>query len=270
MTILVTGATGKVGRHIVDHLLSTGQQVRALTRDPSAANLPAGVEVARGDLSDAATLAPALEGVTALHLITFAGYQDLTNGEELVELARKAGVQRVTVLRGWDETSVQEALRASDLPWTHVQVVEFMGNALEWAPGIRDGGVVREFSTAPSALIHEGDIGAVAATALTEDGHAGKEYLLTGPEALTPAERVAIIAKALGRDVRVVQLTEQELRTQLSGQGYSAEDVEFAVQLGANPPQVGQIVRPDVEQATGKPARTFEQWVAENIDAFRA
>lgn len=269
MTILVTGATGLVGRHIVNQLLAAGQQVRALTRNPEGADLPKGVEIARGNLAQPETLAPALEGVTALHLITFDGHTDLTTGPEIVELARKAGVRRVTVLRGWDETSVQEALRASDLPWTHVQAVEFMGNHTDWAESIRAEGVVREFNTAPSAVIHEADIAAVAVTALVEDGHGGKDYLLTGPEALTPAQRVAILAAAIGRDIELVQLSEQELRDQMAMWGSSAEEIEFAVQLGANPPEVGQIVRPDVQAVTGKPARTFAQWAEENAGLFQ-
>lgn len=102
MKILVTGATGNIGRHVVGQLLDAGHRVLALTRNPDRAELPAGAEVVRGDLTDASTLEPLLEGVEGLHLITFGGAagEDLTNGHEIVEGARRAGVQRVTVLSG--------------------------------------------------------------------------------------------------------------------------------------------------------------------------
>jgi uncharacterized protein YbjT (DUF2867 family) len=102
MTNLVTGATGTVGRQVVAELLRRGQSVRALTRDPAKAGLPDGVEVVRGDLTDAETLAPALEGVTGLHLITFGGpyFAPLETGPRILQLAKAAGVRRITVLHG--------------------------------------------------------------------------------------------------------------------------------------------------------------------------
>ncbi|NEE43160.1 NAD(P)H-binding protein, partial [Streptomyces sp. SID8455] len=177
MTILVTGATGTVGRRVVEQLLERGEHVRALTRDPARAEFPAGVEAVRGDLADPASLEGALEGVTGLHLITFDGglFAPLATGEEILERARAAGVRRATVLNGGGDTPMETAVRASGLAWTVVMPVEFMANALEWAPGIKAEGVVREpFVDRLSAMVHESDIGAVAATALTEDGHGGQ------------------------------------------------------------------------------------------------
>lgn len=274
MTILVTGATGTVGRHVVEQLVQRGHQVRALTRNPDRARavLPAGVEVAVGDLAAPQSLAPALEGVTGLHLITVGGddLAVLDTGAEIVELATKAGVQRVSVLSSWEEGSVEEALRAGDLPWTQLQCVEFMSNALgDWAPSIKEEGVVRVFGNTPGAVVHEADIAAVAVTALLEDGHAGECYLLTGPEALTPVERVRLIGEAIGRTITFEALTEEQLREQMRSWGAEEEYIEFAVQLGANPPEVGSIVRPTVEQVTGRPARTFAQWAAEHTAAFQ-
>jgi uncharacterized protein YbjT (DUF2867 family) len=105
MTILITGATGTVGRHLVQQLADAGQAVRAQTRNPAPAELPAGVDVVAGDLTDPATLAGACDGVTAAHLITLGGDdgESLTTGAELVGLAVRAGVRRVTVRGGWDE-----------------------------------------------------------------------------------------------------------------------------------------------------------------------
>ncbi|MDP4503325.1 SDR family oxidoreductase [Nonomuraea turcica] len=274
MTILVTGATGMVGRRIVAQLVERGVPVRALTRNPATARLPAAVEVACGDLTAPQSLAPALEGVTALHLITVtgSGYSDfapLETGFEIAELAAKAGVRRVSVLSSWDECSVEEALRAGDLAWTRLLCVEFMANALDWAASIRDEGVVRVFGNHPGAVVHEDDIAAVAVAALAEDGHAGQSYMLTGPDALTPAERVRMIGEAVEREIRFEELSEEQYRASLRAAGESDEMIEFAVQLGANPPDAASAVLPTVEQVTGRPGRTFAQWAADHAAAFR-
>lgn len=111
MTFLVTGATGRAGRHVVDHLLRTGRRVRALTRNPDGAGLPEPVEVVRGDLTDPGTLGPAFDGVEGVHLLTVGGddYATLRTGPELVRLAEKAGGRRVALL--WNGQIVSPAVR---------------------------------------------------------------------------------------------------------------------------------------------------------------
>ncbi|GAA1660008.1 NAD(P)H-binding protein [Glycomyces endophyticus] len=272
MTILVTGATGTVGRHLVEQLSGAGHRVRALTRDASRARFAPGVEVVEGDLTDVASLRPAFAGATAAHLITFGGDDgaDLSNGRELVALAAESGVERVSVLSGWAPTSVESALRASAIGWTLLAPVEFMSGALEWAPEVEDSGTVSTLATFASAVVHEADIAAVAATALTEDGHAGRTYHLTGPEALTPKERVRLLAEALGRDITYVHLTEDQERERLRGLGYPQDYVEFGIQLATNPPAQAGDVHDTVQAVTKHPARTFAQWAAEHADRFRA
>ncbi|WP_440104668.1 SDR family oxidoreductase [Streptosporangium sp. H16] len=272
MTVLVTGATGTVGRPLVEQLLAAGHRVRALTRNPAKANLPAGAEVVAGDLADTTTLPGAFSGADAAHLIGFSGedFAPLTNGAEIVDLARKAGVRKVTVLKGdVTKSPLEEAVEAGGLEWTHLAPVEFMSNALEWAESVRDEGVVREaFAGVRSAMIHEADIAAVAAVALTADGHAGQEYWLTGPQALTPPEKVRVIGDVLGREVRYIELTRDEVVAEWRRTGYSDEDVEFFLTMRTNPPEAGYTVLPTVEKVTGKPARTFAGWVRENAAAF--
>ena len=104
MTILIAGATGTVGRHLVHQLTAAGHPVRALTRNPATADLPADVDVVAGDLTDPDTFTTVFNGVTAAHLITFGGDngEPLTTGTRLVELAARAGVRRITVLGGWE------------------------------------------------------------------------------------------------------------------------------------------------------------------------
>ncbi|NED03981.1 NAD(P)H-binding protein [Streptomyces sp. SID6648] len=273
MTILVTGATGTVGRRVVEQLLERGEHVRALTRDPERAEFPAGVEVVGGDLTDPASLAPALHGVTGLHLITFGGafFAPLETADEILALAEEAGVRRVTVLHGGGDTPMETAVRASGFAWTVVMPVEFMANALEWAPGIRSEGVVREpFVNRLSAMVHESDIGAVAAVALTEDGHGGQEYLVTGPQALTVRDKTADIAAARGADVELVELTEEQALETWRGQGMPEDVIAFLIDVYRDTPPEGRTVLDTVEKVTGRPARSFAQWAEEHAHAFRA
>lgn len=273
MKILVAGATGTVGRHIVAHLHQVGHQVCALTRNPAKAKFPSGVEVVAGHLTRPATFAHALQGVTGLHLINFDGGSDyalLQTGQEIVDLATKAGVRRVTVLRGGEKGSVEEAVEASDLDWTFLQPVEFMANALEWVEPICNEGVVSEpYANRRTALVHEADIAAVAATALIEDGHGGKTYTITGPEVLTPPKMVQIIGQAIGRELKFVELTESEARERWRARGFSDEIIEFFIWVHGNTPEIGYTVVPTVEEVTGKPPRTFAQWAAEHAAVFR-
>ncbi|MFD7089191.1 NAD(P)H-binding protein [Streptomyces sp. NPDC059896] len=281
-TVLVTGATGTVGRQVVAELLRRGHAVRALTRDPEKARtglLPdfpsgvSGVDVVQGDLTDPASLAPALDGVTGLHLITFGGalFAPLETGPEIVELARKAGVRRVTVLFGGEETPLQRAVEASGLDWTVLQPVEFMSNALEWAEAIRTEDTVREpFTGRLSAMVHEADIGAVAAVALTEEGHAGRTYPITGPEVLTLQDKVDALAAARGREITLVELSEETARRRWRAAGQSEDLIDFLIMVYRDTPPEGRTVVGTVEEVTGRPARTFAEWSAEHASVFRA
>lgn len=271
MRILVTGATGKIGRHLIDELQRTGHQVRALTRTPDQADLPDGVEVVPGDLINATTLEDAFDGIDALHLITFGGDQmeDLTNGKEIVTLAESHGITRATVLAGWAPTSIEEALSVSAIAWSRLEPVEVMVNALEWSDEIRNAGTVSMLANYPSAMVHEADIAAVAALALTSAGHEGRAYSLTGPEALTAEQRTRVIGDATGRELTFVQLSEAEERSRLASYGYDDEYVEFGIELALDPPPAAGHVLSTVEDLTGRPARTFTQWAEENADQFK-
>ncbi|MGP4048899.1 NmrA family NAD(P)-binding protein [Streptomyces sp. 2A115] len=272
--ILVTGATGTVGRQVVAELLARGHAVRALTRNAASAALPDGVEVVQGDLTEPDSLIPALEGVTGLHLITFGGpyFAPLETGPRILALARAAGVRRITVLHGGGPSLLEDAVRGDDgVDWTVLMPVEFMANALEWADGVVASGEVREpFVSRLSAMVHEGDIGAVAAVALTEEGHGGQEYVITGPELLTVGDKVAAIAAARGREIALVELTEEQAVAQWRAAGHPEDVIGFLIEAYGNTPEVGRTVLGTVEKVTGHPARTFAQWAAEHANAFKA
>lgn len=274
MTIVVTGATGTVGRGIVEALVEAGQQVRALTRDPQRARFPDGVEVVQGDLAEPTSLEGVFDGAEALHLITFAGTGfgpvALEHGQEIVDMAVRAGVKRITVLRGIDSSSVEAAVMDSGVAWTVLVPVEFMSNALNWAGPIKATGVVREpFADRLSAMVHEADISAVAAVALAEEGHGGQTYAITGPEVLTLADKVAAISVAIGRDILFVELTEEQARAEWAQVGLPPHVIEYLVDVLGNTPEIGRTVADTVEKVTGRAARSFDQWAIENADAFR-
>ncbi|QXV56296.1 NmrA family NAD(P)-binding protein [Amycolatopsis sp. TNS106] len=267
MTVLVTGATGNTGRHVVAELVRRGERVRALTRNPAEARLPAGVELVEGTHTAPETLTDAFEGVTRLHITVTAGLADV--GADLVERAVDAGVRRMTIVWGGYVGPTEQAMAESGVEWTRLEPQEFMSNALTWTDSIRTGKVVHEPFDLPSAVVHEGDIGAVAATALVEDGHSGKVYNLTGPEALTTSERIAILSSALGHDITLERITRQQAIDRLLAEGVSVADAEYVVGWHSDPPVEARTVVDTIEKVTGRPARTFAQWVAEHADRFK-
>ncbi|SPL92270.1 Oxidoreductase [[Actinomadura] parvosata subsp. kistnae] len=260
-----------MGRHVVAYLLEAGHRVRALTRDPGRARLPEGVEVVQGDLGRTETLRPALKGVEGVHLIDAAdsAYAPLRNGPEIVEAIRKAGVGKVTLLSGWSPGTLEPAVTGSDLAWTYVQPTEFMANALAWAEPVRESGLIEEpFAATKTAMVHEADIGAVIATALTEDGHEGRSYGLTGPELLDVPAKVRILSEAIGREIAFRELTVDEMRERYRAQGVPEEMIEFQIEVFGNVPEGAYQVTPTVEEVTGRPPRTFARWAAEHAAAF--
>ncbi|WP_152363759.1 NAD(P)H-binding protein [Microlunatus speluncae] len=275
MTILVAGATGTVGRRVVDALLARGATVRALTRDPASAGLPPGVETVAGNLADPSTLATAFKGVTAAHLIGFdgprgaGGGEALATGPELLRQAQEAGVTRVTLLQNGHSGPMEDAVQTGPLPWTIIAPVGFMANTLQWAPAIRAGEAVREaFGGTATAMIHEADIAEVTAAALIEDGHAAQTYLLSGPAALTVPEQLGVLGDALGRPIDYVELTEAEAIADWRAQGMDQESIDFFVEMGKTTPWVGRTPLPTVERVTGHPARSFAQWAKEHTADF--
>ncbi|WP_079909577.1 NmrA family NAD(P)-binding protein [Paenibacillus sp. 32352] len=270
MTILVTGATGTVGRHVVDQLIQKGQKVRALTRNPLQANLPNDVEVVAGDLSDPSTLISVLIGISGMHLITTgAEYTPLQTGPEIVELAEKAGVRRVTILWNGEKGPFEMAVEASGLEWTQLQAFEFMANARKWANSIRSEGVVRDlFGGSRITSVHEADIGRVAAVALTEEGHAGKIYTLTGPESLSVQDKVRIISEVIGREIQFIESSEEEEREQMRRMGVQEDAIDYVISWHLNPPKSAYTVLPTVEEVTGHKPYTFAEWVKQNAGLF--
>jgi uncharacterized protein YbjT (DUF2867 family) len=265
--ILVTGATGNIGRLVVDELLKAGAtQVRALTNHPEKAALPPEVEVVRGYLGRVETLPAAFEGVERMYLAPLE-----STVREVVALAAEAGVQYIVDVSGPKDSwwaPVATAVEESGVAWTHLGPGEFMDNRLMWAEQIRTIGQVRDgYPNAANAPIDLGDIAAVAATALLQDGHAGKEYELTGPETLTRAEMVRQIGVALGRDVPYVELSHDDAIAALEPS--MGEFARWYIDGMRDLTEQPQQATTTVQEVTGRPGTTFAQWAAKNVGEFR-
>src|SRR5262245_42825255 len=211
--ILVTGASGQIGREVVAQASAAGLPIRALSRTPQAAKLPAAVEVVGGDLSVPETLDAALADVRAVFLVWVAPLAAAARAIE--RIASRA--ERVVFLSAPIRTNhpffqqpndlrhvcagVEDLIEKSGLRWTMLRPGPFALSCRKWwAPRIRNGDVVRWFyGAAQTAPVHERDIAAVAVRALCEEGHDGRDYVLTGPESLTQREQLAIIGHSIGR-----------------------------------------------------------------------
>ncbi|RLK53983.1 NAD(P)H-binding protein [Actinokineospora cianjurensis] len=277
---LVTGATGTVGRLVVDQLIAAGHAVRALTRDPARARLPAAVEVVGGDLALPGTVEPALRGVSALFLFPAPG-----TARPVLRAAGELGVHRVVLLSssaveyrhaGADNAivayhrEIEHEVEQSGLEWTLVRPGAFATNARQWAPQIRAGDVVRgPFAEAEMAPIHERDIADVATRALLAPGHGGARYTLTGPESLTQAEQVSRIGACLGRPVRYEEVPREAAGRLMIQNGVPADVVAMTLRFQAELVGVRARVSSTVEDITGHPPRTFDQWVADHLADFR-
>lgn len=272
MRILVTGATGTVGKHVVEQLLRKGAVVRAVSRRPELANFPTGAEAVAGDLALPFSLEGAMTDVDGLYLILSSDQSGayLQTDPAIIEIAKAAGIKRIVVLMDYEGNPAEQAVLDSGMEWTLLKPVEFMGNAVDdWRASIVNEGLVRApFAHARSARVHEADIAAVAVAALTEEGHHGQSYVLTGPEVLTRIDAVGVIATTIGKNIPFVEQSEEEARQGWRDQGYGEDDIAFFVEMGKNPPEIGYTVDPAIERITGRPARSFSQWAAENRHYF--
>lgn len=167
---------------------------------------------------------------------------------------------------------IERLIETSELEWTFLRPGMFAANALSWwAPQIRAGAdVVRwPHPAAPTAPIHERDIAAVAVRALCEFGHAGAEYVLTGPQSLTQSEQLSIIGDVTGRPLRMEEISPEDARTELLPVIPAAA---VNMLLDAWAAAIGQpaFVTSTVAELARTPARTFRDWAADHAAAFRA
>lgn len=273
--ILVTGATGNVGSNIVSGLLDTGEEVRALVRDPGAARLPSGVEVVQGDLTAPDTVKAALEGVAKVFLL-WPSFDSEAATPVLEALAGQA--RRVVYLSSENvredtdayEGTVKWQLERLAREWTFLRPTGFASNTLLWAEQIRGGDVVRwPFPGATRSLIHERDIADVAVRALNGDALIGARPILSGPEALTQVEQVETIGEAIGRPLRFEAISADAARAQMVETFGDPTFVDTALDAWAAMIDDPEVLTSTVQEITGTPARSLYRWALDHADEFR-
>lgn len=272
--ILVTGATGNTGRPVVAGLLAEGYRVRALTRAPDRAALPADVEVVAGDVTRPADVAAAARGASAAYLI-WPGTDDAAPGAAEVLDALSRYVDRVVYLSatgaedGGVWGTVEQAVRDAVPEWTFLRVAGLAANALAWADDVHRGVVRAPFGRMRRSLVHEQDVAAVAVRALVDDGHVGRSYVITGPEAISQADQVRVIAEEIGRTAVWEEQPPDEARPALAAE--VGDDFADAILRGwSESAETPEPVSADVVRILGRPALPFRQWARDHHGDFAA
>lgn len=281
-TFLVTGARGNIGSRVVARLAKAGARVRVLLRQPSPAlaDRPS-LEIVHGSYDDTAAVTAAMKGVSRALFIT-AGPELARHDGALATAARAAGVEHVVKVSvagasgggpeilAWHHDGEQR-IAATGVATTFLRPSSFASNALGWARTLRGAGkAFGAFGDAALPAIHPDDIADVAVAALTQPGHAGKAYTLTGPEALTCAQQIAILGEVAGRHFEYVNVDDESAVRGMLDAGMPKVMAEAMIHLvqalraaGSTPP--GEVV----PQLLGRPARTFRQWAIDNAASFQ-
>lgn len=278
--IVVTGATGNVGRPLVQALAAAGAQVTAVSRRPTGADALGAVRHRQADLAEPRTLKPLLDGAEALFLLV-AGAGENLDPRDILEVAKAGGVRRVVLLSSQVAgtrpeapshahlRAIEDEVQQSGLEWTVLRPSGFDSNAFLWADMVRSRRTVAApFPDTGLPAIDPADIAEVAAVALREPDHAGRVHELTGPSPISPREQARAIGDALGGPVRFVAQSRNEARGQLL-QFMPESVVDGTLSILGEPSPAEQRVSPAVEQILGRPPRTFTEWAARNIAAFR-
>jgi uncharacterized protein YbjT (DUF2867 family) len=281
--IVVLGATGNVGRPLVRALHEAGEDVTAVSRHVPD-DLPDGVRHRRADLADPETLRPALEGADALFLLVagpLLGRPEDLNPRDVLDVVKSAGVGRVVLMSSQGAgtrpavqshshlRAFEDAVRESGLDWTILRPGGFDSNAFAWAGPVREHRTAAApFADVALPFVHPSDIADVAAAALRDGVHTGRVYELTGPAAISPRERARVIGDTLGEPVTFVEQTRDEARAQMLA--FMPEPVvDGTLDILGEPTAAECRVSPDVEKVLGRPARSFAEWAAGTIGAFR-
>lgn len=278
--IVVTGATGNVGRPLTQALVEAGQQVTAVSRH--AAAVPDGVRHVTADLAEPASLEPALAGAKALFLLLSGDLHAAgASPADVIGQAVADGVRRVVLLsslgvatRPFGSTrialrGVEDTLRESGLEWAILRPGGFASNALWWADSVRTRQVVAApYGDVGVPIIDPADIAEVAAACLLDQRHTGGVYELTGPEVITPRQQAEALAAALGSPVRFHDLTRDEARAAMA-HSMPAELADDTLDILGSPSPAEVRVSPDVQRILGRAPRPFADWAARHIAAFR-
>ncbi|WP_406347988.1 NAD(P)H-binding protein [Streptomyces sp. NBC_00144] len=281
--ILVTGATGTIGTEVVRILTARGERVRAMTRNPQGARLPAElVQAVQADYGNRDSLDAAVAGADAVFLLNAPGPWIEQHDLAMLDAVRSHGVGRVVKLSAigtGENTGLrvgawhlpgERALHQGDAAWTVLRPSSFATNTLHWAATIRAGQPVpNPTGDGAQGVIDPRDVAEVAVAALTTPDHAGRTYTLTGPELLSLPDQVDVLRKVLGRPIEIVDVPLDVVKQQLIAAGRDPEFAEGAVHgqrfiaEGGNARLTGEVTA-----VLGRPARTYATWAGDHRDTF--
>lgn len=278
--IVVTGATGNIGRSLTRALAEAGEQVAAVSRN--AAAVPAGVQHVRADLAEPMSLEPVLAQAKALFLLLSGDlHAPGARPAGLIDLAATAGVRRIVLLSSQGVATrpdgptriamraLEDATRQSGLDWSILRPGGFASNALAWTESVRAQQMVAApFGDTGVPIVDPADIADVAAACLLDERHTGGVYELTGPEVITPREQAETIAAALGSPVRFHELTRAEAKADMV-RFVPAELADDTLDILGSPNPSELRISPDVQRVLGRPPHPFADWVTRNLAAFR-
>lgn len=279
--ILITGSTGHIGKELIPILLETGQAIRIFVRDEKkVAHLDPCIERSIGDLNDPESILSAMQGVEGVFLVTFETQQDIN----VINAAKRAKLQHIVKLSTLEATEHkikvgkwhyerEELIRASGLDWTFLRPGMFMSNSIDWwAESIKGQNSVffpggKKGKVAP---VDPRDVAKIAAVALTQPGHSGQAYELTGSELFTIGEMAQVISKVLGKPIQYVDIPPIAAKLFMLKSGMDKELVNSLMEMLASlRKNEGAIVTNTVQQVTGNVPRTFEAWCREHVEAFQ-
>ncbi len=278
--ILVTGATGNTGSLIAGLLKERGVDVRALVRDESkAASLrEQDIEVTIGDLDQPATLGPAMAGVEKIYLVTWNGSTAEQQRKNVIDAAKESGTPHIVMggALGAESRIIQQLdaanahLKASGLPWTILQPTFFMQNVMSAKETIAQGQLYWDLGEGRVPAIDIRDIADCAVSVLTTDGHEGKTFDLTGPEAISFYDMAASFSEVLGHEVTYVPVPTEAAKESLMGMGYPEWIADGFGELMAGFAEnwAADKTTVNVETLSGHPARSFAQFVSDFRDYF--
>src|SRR3954447_16707763 len=282
--LLVTGATGTTGMEVLKALKARGAEARALVRDETKAHhmRDLGFEPVTGDLGDPRTLTPALDGVEKAYLVSPIGPMQSEFEQAFLETAKEAGVKHVVKLSmigaspeaplrfARTHGTVETALKDSGMTWTLLRSTGFMQNTLAWGRRVLDGTFYSPVPDAAFSIVDARDVAEVAAVALTGEGHEGKAYGLSGPEAVSYRDQARRVFAAAGRKVKVEEIPVETLKRELVRAGvppWNAEGLSEQFELYQS--GGAQMVTSGVKDALERDPRTLDAFASDHVDAFK-
>jgi uncharacterized protein YbjT (DUF2867 family) len=284
--ILITGATGILGSAVLDRLGATDVDLRVLIRDEVKARSlrDRGVEVAVADFLQPETLAPALEGVRVVFLLTPISPEQVTQAGNVITAARASGhtprIVRLSVQKasrdaptkvGRQHAEIEDVVMSSGLPYTLLRPQSFMQNTLMVAPTVAaEGTIYQPSKDGRLGMIDARDVGEVAAKVLTEEGHDGEVYTLTGPAAISFHDVARALSEVLGKAVRYVDVPPEAAKAAMLRRGVPEWRADALNEYAkAHSEGYSDFTTDDVARLTGHRATSYEQFAHDFAQAFR-